>query len=582
MSFLAKEVQAEQRIEMVVSGIGITSEAKVKDRNKRTKQEASETPTAAGLLTVNETIDSKCIFCDKRHNCVNCEKAKKLSLAESVASNTSSSGSKAKTDTQQKDVVENLSNLSSGPEVFMQTLMVKVYNDNQEQLIRAVVDSGSHHSYISADVTAKMQFKETGNRTMIHSLFGGVSTQPLDHKRYLVCLRSLDGGYACNFNAFEQNKICVNIPRVTGGSWIKELSRKSINLTDANHDEVPISLLIGADVAGKLLTGRIVQLDNGVTVVDTKFGWTIMVKNPSHVCQHNDSVAIAFSMFVDEAKIEDLWNLDVLGIQDPIQKSTKEQHQENVLKGFRHSTIIIEQRRYEVCLPWKENHPTLPMNRATAERRLESTSKKLKQDGLYQAYDDVFQDWLNDGIIEELSSNKAKDYGHYLPHRHVVKENSTTRIRPVFDASSRERGGPSLNQCLETGPNFIELIPELLLRFRLQKFEVIADIRKAFLQISVSKQNRDVMKFLWKRRPEDTEFVVYRHCRVVFGVSSSPFLLGATIDLHLENIARDLPKEEINLIRDLAKSFYVDNSITSHPTVDEVKSFKKKATLYAT
>ncbi|XP_071653393.1 uncharacterized protein [Temnothorax longispinosus] len=285
-------------------------------------------------------------------------------------------------------------------------------------------------------------------------------------------------------------------------------------------------------------------------------------------------------MYVDEAKIEDLWNLDVLGIQDPIQKSTKEQHQENVLKGFRHSTIINEQGRYEVCLPWKENHPTLPMNRATAERRLESTIKKLKQDGLYQAYDDVFQDWLNDGIIEELSSNEAKDYGHYLPHRHVVKENSTTRIRPVFDASSRERGGPSLNQCLETGPNFIELIPELLLRFRLHKFGVIADIRKAFLQISVSKQDRDVMKFLWKRRPEDTEFVVYRHCRVVFGVSSSPFLLGATIDLHLENIARDLPKEEINLIRDLAKSFYVDNSITSHPTVDEVKGFKEKATLY--
>ncbi|XP_077257597.1 uncharacterized protein LOC143894832 isoform X2 [Temnothorax americanus] len=211
-----------------------------------------------------------------------------------------------------------------------------------------------------------------------------------------------------------------------------------------------------------------------------------MGKNPSHVCQHNDSVAIAFSMFVDEAMIEDLWNLGVLGIQDPIQKSTKEQHQENVLKGFRHSTIINEQGRYEVCLPWKENHPTLPMNRATAERRLESTSKKLKQDGLYQAYDDVFQDWLNNGIIEELSSNEAKDYGHYLPHRHVVKENSTTRIRSVFDASSRERGGPSLNQCLETGPNFIELIPELLLRFRLQNLGVIADIRKAFLQISVS------------------------------------------------------------------------------------------------
>ncbi|XP_011859761.1 PREDICTED: uncharacterized protein LOC105557188, partial [Vollenhovia emeryi] len=227
-----------------------------------------------------------------------------------------------------------------------------------------------------------------------------------------------------------------------------------------------------------------------------------------------------------------------------------------------------------------ENHPTLPVNRATAERRLDNTIKKLQQDGLYRAYDDVFQDWLNEGIIEEVPVDEIEDYGHYLPHRHVIKENSTTRIRPVFDASSRERSGPSLNQCLETGPNFIELIPELLLRFRQRKFGVIADIRRAFLQISVSKQDRDVMRFLWKRQPGDKDYVVYRHCRVVFGVSSSPFLLGATIDLHLENVARDLPQEEVGLVRDLAKSFYVDNCITSLATIEEMKNFEDKATFY--
>ena len=81
------------------------------------------------------------------------------------------------------------------------------------------------------------------------------------------------------------------------------------------------------------------------------------------------------------------------------------------------------------------------------------------------------------------------DGGHYLPHRPVVKEGGTTRVRPVFDASAKERGQPSLNQCLEKGMNQIEIIPTLLLRFRLHRIGIIADIRKAFLQISLCQED---------------------------------------------------------------------------------------------
>jgi len=72
------------------------------------------------------------------------------------------------------------------------------------------------------------------------------------------------------------------------------------------------------------------------------------------------------------------------------------------------------------------------------------------------------------------------DEGHYLTHRPVVKESGTTRVRPVFDASARERGQPSLNQCLEKGVNLIAIIPAILVRVRINQIGIIADIRKAF------------------------------------------------------------------------------------------------------
>ncbi|GBO13335.1 hypothetical protein AVEN_87570-1 [Araneus ventricosus] len=91
-------------------------------------------------------------------------------------------------------------------------------------------------------------------------------------------------------------------------------------------------------------------------------------------------------------------------------------------------------------------------------------------------------------IIEEVPVDEVNLSGNYLPHRPVLKESSTTPIRPVFDACARMQGHPSLNESLHSGPNLIELIPDILLRFREKKIGVTVDIRKAFLQISICKE----------------------------------------------------------------------------------------------
>ena len=115
-----------------------------------------------------------------------------------------------------------------------------------------------------------------------------------------------------------------------------------------------------------------------------------------------------------------------------------------------------------------------------AVRRLQSTTKKLQTEGVYDEYDSIFKDWLSEGIIQQVPDAEKNCWGHYLPHRHVIKENSTTRIRPVFDASAKDHQFPSLNECLEKGPSLIELVSDILLRFRIGKIGVTSNLKTHF------------------------------------------------------------------------------------------------------
>lgn len=127
---------------------------------------------------------------------------------------------------------------------------------------------------------------------------------------------------------------------------------------------------------------------------------------------------------------------------------------------------------------------------------------------------------------------------------------------------------PSLNNCLENGPNLIESIPDVMLCFREGHYSVVADIAKAFLQIATKPE--DYLQFLWYN--SENEIIVLGHKRVVFGVKCTPFLLGAVIDVHLQRLLENcIVAPEV--IERLHNSFYVDNVSTSDDTMDELDQF---------
>ena len=66
----------------------------------------------------------------------------------------------------------------------------------------------------------------------------------------------------------------------------------------------------------------------------------------------------------------------------------------------------------------------------------------------------------------------------------------------VYAASAKAEGS-SLNECLHVGPKFGQKVLKLLTRFRIFQIALIVDIEKAFLMISVTPKDHDVLWFLW-------------------------------------------------------------------------------------
>jgi len=90
-------------------------------------------------------------------------------------------------------------------------------------------------------------------------------------------------------------------------------------------------------------------------------------------------------------------------------------------------------------------------------------------------------------------------------------------------------------QVLEIGPSLVNDLCSVLLRFRIHKFTLSTDIEKSFLHVKLHSSDQDFTRFLWLSDPEDAESTLdtYRFKVVLFGSASSPFMLSATLHLHL-------------------------------------------------
>ena len=199
----------------------------------------------------------------------------------------------------------------------------------------------------------------------------------------------------------------------------------------------------------------------------------------------------------------------------------------------------------------------------------------LKYPQIFKEFNHILQEQLSKGIIERVPESQTRYNSaqramvHYLPHHGVVRQHSsTTKLRIVYDGSAKAgKDECSLNDCLQVGPNFIPKLFNILIKFRSHPIAITADIEKAFLMVGIFSLDRDVLRFLWLEDPLNPQSNVtqFRFTRLVFGLRSSPAILGAVISHHLQSYKTLCA----NVKEQIEDCLYVDDLITGTTTVEQ-------------
>ena len=88
---------------------------------------------------------------------------------------------------------------------------------------------------------------------------------------------------------------------------------------------------------------------------------------------------------------------------------------------------------------WNNSDKPSRSNKHGSLARLKTLLRRLEKDPeLMESYDKIIQDQITDEIVEKVTE-KAIGREFYLPHKPVVRHTAeSTKVRIVFDASSKE------------------------------------------------------------------------------------------------------------------------------------------------
>ena len=224
--------------------------------------------------------------------------------------------------------------------------------------------------------------------------------------------------------------------------------------------------------------------------------------------------------------------------------------------------------RYQIGMLWAEDDSSLPNIYFSALIQLKSQERRLAKDAdLKERYSKTIQDVFSKGYIVNVDKgdcskvNEVREW--YLLHHPVVHPHKPGKVRRVSNGAAKFQG-QSLNNLLLTGPDLLQNLIHILIRFRQHPHALSADIEGMFLQVSVIQDDRPSLRFLWREDPA-SETAVFQYICHIFRSKNSPTCANYALRRTATDNASKFPEAAQSVIN----NFYMDDYLESSPTAEE-------------
>ena len=163
----------------------------------------------------------------------------------------------------------------------------------------------------------------------------------------------------------------------------------------------------------------------------------------------------------------------------------------------------LPNNQYQTGLMWSGDHRP-KSNWGEARRAFLAWEKRMENDAkLREAFHMAVRSWMEKDFIQKTNGNISENNEQYfLTCFMVLKEDQPIEKGRLVVNGARVFGGKCLNDYLETGPNLMNDLADILLRIRRQKWVVCCDMQNMFLNIKVSPKDRKFLRLFYQCRPK--------------------------------------------------------------------------------
>ena len=452
----------------------------------------------------------------------------------------------------------------SGPSVYLCVVPVIIEWQGKQIKTYAFLDQRSTHSFCDIGIVNELGI--TGRKQSISLQTLATSNKSYEGLSFDLNISDLKGKEKLNLSKvlsideipIQPNAIPLN----------KDLSKLSY-LHDVTFDTIPggtVGLLLKADNPELFLPSSTRKGPRGLlSAILTPLGWSLL--GPSLTPSFTVNCSVNFTRCNEPSEValvKQLWETDFQNGTSVL--DTPNSKEDRAALQLLTNSVEVQNDHYQLPLLWKPGNVELPNNLVVAKQRLSSLKRKFTKDDDFRGkYTKVISFYLQQGIAQEVPHEHLNNYTGatwYLPHHAVTNLHKPDKVRVVFDCAAKYKG-TSLNDNLIRGPDLMNSLIGVLMRFCKERVALVADVEAMFVKPS----HVDALRFLWWPNGKiDQEPVVHRMLVHIFGAKSLP----TCANFALKQTAAEFGNLfEPNMSEIVNKHFYVDDCLVSLPSVAE-------------